>query len=81
MKACPEQFQLTDEFASGNLRFEVADDFPHTYEYVVTYVERALPTFCKAWGWERGLTLHKLQGNLDACFVSIQAQGAKARPR
>lgn len=45
MKAYPEQFKATDDFASGNLRYEVADGFPHAYEYVVTYVERALPTF------------------------------------
>ena len=45
MKAYPEQFRLADDFASGNLRYEVADNFPHAYEYVVTYVERALPAF------------------------------------
>ena len=45
MKAYPDQFRLTDNFASGNLRYEVADGFPHAYEYVVTYVERALPAF------------------------------------
>lgn len=45
MKAHAEQFRLTEDFASGNLRFEVADAFPHAYEYVVTYVERALPVF------------------------------------
>ena len=48
MKARPEQFQATDDFALGNLRFEVADGYPHAYEYVVTYVERALPTFFRA---------------------------------
>ena len=45
MQAYPDQFRITDDFASGNLRYEVADGFPHAYEYVVTYVERALPTF------------------------------------
>ena len=48
MKALPEQFQATDDFSTGNLRYEVADGFPHAYEHVVTYVERALPTFFRA---------------------------------
>ena len=48
MNAQPEQFRLTDDFATGNLRFEVADGFPHTYEYVVTYGKRTLPTFYRA---------------------------------
>ena len=47
MQAYPDTFVLCDDFAKGNLRFEVADDFPHAYEFVVTYVERALPTFFK----------------------------------
>ena len=48
MEAYPAQFQAADDFAAGNLRYEVADGFPHAYEYVVTYVERALPTFFRA---------------------------------
>ena len=47
MKAYPNQFAFADNFRDGNLRFEVADGFPHAYEYVVTYVERALPEFFK----------------------------------
>ena len=48
MKAFPDRFAAADSFESGNLVYEVADGFPHAYEYVVTYVERALPAFFRA---------------------------------